>query len=224
MGQKVNPNGFRYGVTKTHNTIWFAEKANYGSYLVEDAKIYKFFDKLVRKYSIGKVEIKRNQNNKITVYVNTARPAVILGEGGKNIEALTLQVKKYLKNKKIDINLQVVGIDKPELNARLAAEAIAVKLENRESFRIAQKQIIRDALKAGAKGIKTSVSGRLNGVDMARTEGYSEGLMRLHTLRQKVDYATATARTTYGAIGIKVWISLGDILEGDVKNASTKKN
>ncbi|WP_406615745.1 30S ribosomal protein S3 [Mycoplasmopsis hyopharyngis] len=224
MGQKVNPNGFRYGITKTHNTVWFAEKANYGTFLVEDAKIYKFFEKLVRRYSIGKVEIKRNQKNKITVYVNTARPAVILGEGGKNIEALTLQLKKYLKNKNLDINLQVVGIEKPELNARLAAESIAIKLENRESFRIAQKQIIRDALKAGAKGIKTSVSGRLNGVDMARTEGYSEGLMKLHTLRQKVDYATATARTTYGAIGIKVWISLGDILEGDDKNASTKKN
>lgn len=223
MGQKVNPNGFRYGVTKTHNTTWFADKADYGTQLVEDAKIYKFFEKLVRKYSIGKVEIKRNQNNKVLVFVHTAKPAMVLGEGGKNIETLVLNIKKSIKNRKLDINLQIVGLDKPELNARLAAEAIAIKLENRESFRIAQKQIIREALKAGAKGIKTEVSGRLNGVDMARTEGYSEGLMRLHTLRQDVDYATATARTTYGAIGVKVWISLGEILEGE-NNASTKKN
>lgn len=224
MGQKVNPNGFRYGITKDINTVWFSEKQNYGTNLVLDAKIYKFFDKLVRKYQIGLVQIKRNQQAKITVYLHSAQPNRILGENGANINKMLLDLHKFLKNKKIDINLQVVTLKQPELNARLAAEAIAQRLENRESFRIAQKQIINDALKAGAKGIKTQVSGRLNGVDMARTEGYSRGEMRLHTLRQDVGFARATARTIYGAIGVKVWISKGEILERGAKNASTKKN
>ncbi|TQC51387.1 30S ribosomal protein S3 [Mycoplasmopsis mucosicanis] len=215
MGQKVNPNGFRYGITKQLNTTWFAEKNDFGSLLVQDDKIYKFFNKLVRKYQLGKVEIKRTQANKVTVFLHVASAAKILGENGANIEALKKQLHKFLKvsDKKLDISLQVVQIAKPELNARLAAEAIAIRLENRESFRIAQKYIINDAMKAGAKGIKTAVSGRLNGVDMARTEGYSRGEMKLHTLRQDVDYAHATARTTYGAIGVKVWISKGEILE-----------
>ncbi|WP_338822893.1 30S ribosomal protein S3 [Mycoplasmopsis felifaucium] len=224
MGQKVNPNGFRYGVTKEINTVWFAEKKHYGENLVMDAKIYKFFDKLVRKYQIGNVQIKRNQANKVTVFIHSAQPAKVLGENGANIEKLLTDLHKYLKNKHVDINLQVVLLKQPELNARLAAEAIAQRLENRESFRIAQKQVINEALKAGAKGIKTQVSGRLNGVDMARAEGYNRGEMRLHTLRQDVDYATATARTIYGAIGVKVWISKGEILEGGAKDASTKKN
>lgn len=224
MGQKVNPNGFRYGVTKSHNTTWFAEKQTFGNYLVQDAKIYKFFDKLVRRYQIGQVEIKRNASNKVTVFIHSAQPAKILGEGGQNITKLTLELQKYLKDRKTELNLQVVLLKEPALNARLAAEAIAQKLENRESFRIAQKIIINEALKAGAKGIKTAVAGRLNGVDMARTEGYSRGEMKLHTLRQNVDFAKAIARTTYGAIGVKVWISKGEILEGDKKHASTKKN
>ncbi|WP_036429918.1 30S ribosomal protein S3 [Mycoplasmopsis felis] len=224
MGQKVNPNGFRYGITKAHNTIWFADKDQFGSYLVEDAKIYKFFDKLVRQYQIGQVQVKRNQNNKVTVLVHTAKPAAILGQEGKNIQELTTKVQKFIKNKKLELRIQVIELKKPDLNARLLAEMIATKLENRESFRQAQKIAMRLAMKSGAKGIKTMVSGRLNGVDMARSEGYSEGEMRLHTLRQNVDYATATARTTYGAIGVKVWVSLGEILEGDKQNATTKKN
>ncbi|WLP85451.1 30S ribosomal protein S3 [Mycoplasma seminis] len=215
MGQKVNPNGFRYGVTKAHNSTWFADKNNFGSYLVEDAKIYKFFDKLVRQYQIGKVEVKRNKDNKVTVILHTAKPAAILGTEGKNVQELTVKLTKYLKNKNLNVNIQVVELKNPDLNAKLLAEMIATKLENRESFRSAQKIAIRGAMRAGAKGIKTAVSGRLNGVDMARTEGYSEGEMKLHTLRQNVDYATATARTTYGAIGVKVWVSLGEILEGD---------
>ncbi|KKB27051.1 SSU ribosomal protein S3p (S3e) [Mycoplasmopsis meleagridis] len=217
MGQKVNPNGFRYGITKNHNTTWFAEKATYGKLLVQDANIYRFFDKLVRKYQIGQVEIKRNSLGKIIVYLHTATPAKLLGENGKNIELLNTNLHKFLKDKKADINLQVVLLKEPALNARLAAELIAQKLENRESFRIAQKLIINDALKAGAKGIKTAVSGRLNGVDMARTEGYSRGEMKLHTLRQNVDFAKAIARTTYGAIGVKVWISKGEVKEGENK-------
>ncbi|ATO30711.1 30S ribosomal protein S3 [Mycoplasmopsis bovirhinis] len=215
MGQKVNPNGFRYGVTKKHNSTWFADKANFGNLLVEDAKIYKFFDKLVREYQLGKVEVRRNKDNKVTVLLHTTRPAAILGQEAKNIQELTLKLQKFLKNKHLNVNLQVVELKQPDLNARLLAEMIATKLENRESFRSAQKIAIRLAMKSGAKGIKTMVSGRLNGVDMARSEGYSEGEMKLHTLRQDVDYATATARTTYGAIGVKVWVSLGEILGGN---------
>lgn len=223
MGQKVNPNGFRYGITKAHNTKWFANKDKFGDYLVEDAKIYKFFDKLVRQYQIGQIQVQRRNDNKVTVLLHTSRPAAILGQEGKNVQELTVKVQKFVKNRNLDLRIQVVELKKPDLSARLLAEMIATKLENRESFRQAQKIAMRAALKSGAKGIKTMVSGRLNGVDMARSEGYSEGEMRLHTLRQNVDYATATARTTYGAIGVKVWVSLGEILEGE-KHASTKKN
>ncbi len=214
MGQKVNPNGFRYGITKQRNTVWFANKNDFPTLLLEDQKIYKYLDKFTREYAIGKVEIKRTQNGKVTVYIHTAKPGVVLGQEGANVKTLTKDIQKFAKNKKLDLNIEVVAIENPALNAKLLAEDIAIKLENRGSFRNAQKQVIRDAMKAGAAGIKTKVSGRLNGVDMARAEGYSEGEMKLHTLRQNVDYATATARTTYGAIGVKVWLSLGDVKEG----------
>ncbi len=214
MGQKVNPNGFRYGVTKDHNTIWYAEKKDFSKFLLEDQKIYQYLEKYTREYEIGKVEIKRTQDGKVTVFVHTAKPGVVLGQEGSNVKSLTKAIQKFTRNKKLDLNIEVIAIEKPALSAKLLAEEIAIKLENRGSFRNAQKQAIRDAIKAGAVGIKTKVSGRLNGVDMARSEGYSEGEMKLHTLRQNVDYATATARTTYGAIGVKVWLSLGDVKEG----------
>jgi len=153
-------------------------------------------------------------NSKVSVLVYTAKPGLVLGSEGANLKLLTTNIQKFTKNRQLKLNLEIITIESPQLSARLVAEEIATKLESRAPFRIAQKFAIRAALKAGAKGIKTKVSGRLNGVDMARSEGYSEGEMKLHTLRQNVDYATATARTTYGAIGIKVWISLGDISEG----------
>lgn len=223
MGQKVNPNGFRYGVTKEHNTKWYADKAKFSSLLIEDQKIYQFFEKLVRQYQIGNVEIKRNIENRVLVRVHSAKAGALLGQNGENIKQINTKLQKHLRNRKLEITIDVENINAPELNARLAAEQVAIRLENRESFRRAQKFIINNAMRRGARGIKTSVSGRLNGVDMARTEGYSEGEMKLHTLRQRVDYATATARTTYGAIGVKVWISLGEILEGG-KNVTTKKD
>lgn len=214
MGQKVNPNGFRYGITKKHNTIWFANKKDFPKLLLEDQKIYDYINKFTREYEIGKVEIRRNQNNKVTVFIHTAKPGVVLGQEGSNIKTLEKNIQKFVRNKNLNLNIEVITIDKPSLNAKLLAEDIAIKLENRGSFRNAQKQVIRDAMKAGALGIKTKVSGRLNGVDMARSEGYSKGEMKLHTLRQNVDYATATARTTYGAIGVKVWLSIGNVKEG----------
>ncbi|MBN3534991.1 30S ribosomal protein S3 [Mycoplasma procyoni] len=215
MGQKVNPNGFRFGVTKKHNVNWFADKANFANYLLEDVKIREYVEKFVREYRIGKVEIRRDQANRTTLVLHTAKPGVVLGQGGENVKKLTTDIQKFVRNKNLNLNIEVVELEKPELNARLVAEEIAIKLENRGSFRVAQKFAIKMALKNGAKGIKTQVSGRLNGVEMARAEGYTEGEMKLHTLRQDVDYAQATAHTTYGALGVKVWISLGEVKEGE---------
>lgn len=214
MGQKVNPNGFRYGITKEHNTIWYADKKNFAKLLLEDQKIYQYLEQFTREYEIGNMNIKRFQDGKVILYIHTAKPGAVLGQEGANVKKLVKDIQKFTRNKKLDLTIEVVAIEKPALSAKLLAEEIAIKLENRGSFRNAQKQAIRDAMKAGAVGIKTKVSGRLNGVDMARSEGYSEGELKLHTLRQNVDYATATARTTYGAIGVKVWLSLGDVKEG----------
>lgn len=214
MGQKVNPNGFRYGITKEHNTIWYADKKNFAKLLLEDQKIYQYLEQFTREYEIGNMNIKRFQDGKVILYIHTAKPGAVLGQEGANVKKLVKDIQKFTRNRKLDLTIEVVAIEKPALSAKLLAEEIAIKLENRGSFRNAQKQAIRDAMKAGAVGIKTKVSGRLNGVDMARSEGYSEGEMKLHTLRQNVDYATATARTTYGAIGVKVWLSLGDVKEG----------
>lgn len=218
MGQKVNPNGFRYGITKQYNSLWYEDKNNFAETLLEDKKIREYFKKFIREYQIGNLEIFRTQNKKVNVIIHSAKPGVILGKGGENIKKLTNDVQKYTRNRKLNLNIDVVTIEQPELNAKLVAEEIAFKLENRAPFRIAQKFAIKEALKGGARGIKTKVSGRLNGVDMARSEGYQHGEIRLHTLRQNVDYATATARTTYGAIGVKVWISLGEF-----KNSKNKK-
>ena len=213
MGQKVNPNGFRYGITKEHEVNWHAEKKDYANFLIEDMKIRDYIKKFTRKYMIGKIEIIRTSvRNQVSINIHSARIGVLLGNAGSNLKIFTNDIKKAIKKPKLDININVVSIDRPELNARLVAEEIAIKLENRGSFRMAQKFALRSSLKAGAVGIKTSVSGRLNGADMARKEGYTRGTMKLHTLRQDVDFAMATARTTYGAIGIKVWISKGEIL------------
>lgn len=214
MGQKVNPNGFRYGITKEHNTVWYANKKDFAKLLLEDQKIYQYLEQFTREYEIGNMNIKRFQDGKVILYIHTAKPGVVLGQEGSNVKKLIKDIQKFVRNKKLELIIEVITIEKPALSAKLLAEEIAIKLENRGSFRNAQKQAIRDAMKAGAVGIKTKVSGRLNGVDMARSEGYSEGEMKLHTLRQNVDYATATARTTYGAIGVKVWLSLGDVKEG----------
>ncbi len=223
MGQKVNPNGFRYGITKKHNTTWYGNKKDFVKYLIEDQKIYKFFEKLVRKYLIGKVEISRNQKNETIVRIHSARPAAILGQGGENIKKLKESLSKAINHKDLKLTIDVSVIEKPELNARLLAEEIAIKLENRGSFRAAQKFAINQALKNGASGIKTSVSGRLNGVDMARKEGYTQGEMKLHTLRQDVDFALAEAHTVSGIIGIKVWVSKGDVYAKGAKKYVTTK-
>ena len=213
MGQKVNPNGFRYGITREHEVNWYADKKDYANFLIEDSKIRDYIKKFTRKYMIGKIEIIRTaEKNQVSINIHSARPGALLGNNGDNLKQFTKNLSRHIKNHKLDININVISIDRPELNAILVAEEIAMKLENRGSFRMAQKFAIRNTLKAGAVGIKTSVSGRLNGADMARTEGYTRGTMKLHTLRQDVHFAKAIAKTTYGAIGVKVWISKGEIL------------
>ena len=207
MGQKVNPNGMRLGINKDWEAKWYANKSDYSKYLFNDIKIREFFGN--RKDSgISKIEIERN-SKRTEVIVHTSKPGILIGRGGEEIEKLKKNLKKLVNE---DIQISIVDVKKADINAQLVANNIANQIENRASFRMAQKRAIRNAMKAGAKGIKTLVSGRLNGADMARSEGYSEGTTPLHTLRADIDYATAEANTTYGKIGVKVWIYKGEIL------------
>ena len=208
MGQKVSPVGLRLGINKNWESKWYAGNNDFAKYLNNDVKIRKCLSKKLKDAAVSSILIERN-SNKTEVIINTAKPGVVIGKGGAGIEALKAKLAKIV--------------------AALVAEGIAHQIENRVSFRIAQKRAIRNAMKAGAKGIKTSVSGRLGGADMARSEGYTEGNIPLHTLRADVDYAAKEADTTYGKIGVKVWIYKGEILAskekgGNVNGTNTKKN
>ena len=208
MGQKVSPHGLRLGINKDWEAKWYSNKADFAKYLDKDIKIRKYLEKDLTNAGIAKVEIERN-GNKTEVVIHTSKPGVMIGHGGEEIEKL----KKQLSNM-VDENVQISisDVKNADLNAQLVADSIANQITNRASFRMAQKRAIRNAMKAGAKGIKTSVSGRLGGADMARSEGYTEGTIPLHTLRADVDYATSEADTTFGKIGVKVWIYKGEIL------------
>ena len=226
MGQKVSPIGMRIGINKTWESKWFADNNNFAKYLDSDNKIRKYLAGKVKDAAVSSILIERNEA-KTEVIINTAKPGVIMGQGGENIEKIKKELTKLVKE---NIQISIMEVKNPDLVAALVAENIAHQIENRVSFRIAQKRAIRNTMKAGAKGIKTAVSGRLGGADMARTEGYTEGNIPLHTLRADVDYAHKEADTTYGKIGVKVWIYKGEILpekktEGGNKNGShTKKN
>ena len=226
MGQKVSPIGMRIGINKTWESKWFADNNNFAKYLDSDNKIRKYLAGKVKDAAVTSILIERNEA-KTEVIINTAKPGVIMGQGGENIEKIKKELTKLVKE---NIQISIMEVKNPDLVAALVAENIAHQIENRVSFRIAQKRAIRNTMKAGAKGIKTAVSGRLGGADMARTEGYTEGNIPLHTLRADVDYAHKEADTTYGKIGVKVWIYKGEILpekktEGGKKNGShTKKN
>ncbi len=208
MGQKVNPNGMRLGINKTWESRWYADKKDFKKYLNNDVKIRDFFKKNMKDAGIAKVEVERN-NKRTEIIVHTSKPGVIIGRGGEEIDKLKKTIQKEIDE---EVQISIVDIKKPDLNAQIVADSIANQIENRASFRMAQKRAIRNAMKAGAKGIKTVVSGRLNGADIARSEGYSEGTTPLHTLRADIDYATSEADTTYGKIGVKVWIYKGEIL------------
>lgn len=207
MGQKVNPVGLRLGIIRDWDSKWYGGK-DYADLLHEDIRIRDFLNKRLNDSGISKIEIERAAN-RVNVTINTAKPGMVIGKGGTEVEALRLQLVK-MTNKKVHININEVK--RPELDAYLVAENIAQQLERRVSFRRAMKQAIQRTLRSGAKGIKTMVSGRLGGADIARSEGYSEGTVPLHTLRADIDYGFCEANTTYGKIGVKVWIYRGEVL------------
>ncbi|MBR5468689.1 MAG: 30S ribosomal protein S3 [Firmicutes bacterium] len=207
MGQKVNPHGLRVGIIKDWDTKWYAEK-DFADYLVEDVKIRKFIKKKLFASGVSKIAIERT-TDKVKVTVFTAKPGIVIGRNGAAIEELRSEVQK-MSNHKVSINIE--EIKRPELDSQLVAENIAQQLENRVTFRRAMKQAMGRTMKFGAQGIKTSCSGRLGGADMARTETYHEGTIPLQTLRANIDYGFAEADTTYGKVGIKVWIYKGEVL------------
>ena len=207
MGQKVNPHGLRVGVIKDWNSKWYAE-ADFADYLVEDHKIRTYLKKKLYSAGVAKIEIER-ASDRVKVIIYTAKPGVVIGKGGSEIEKVKAEAQK-LTSKKLIIDIKEVK--RPDRDAQLVAENIALQLENRVSFRRAMKSTMGRSMKAGAKGIKTSVSGRLGGADMARTEFYSEGTIPLQTLRADIDYGFAEADTTYGKLGGKVWIYKGEVL------------
>ena len=210
MGQKINPHGFRVGVIKSWDTRWYADKKEFAGYLVEDHKIRTALKARLKEASVSKIEIERAVSKKITVKIYTARPGIVIGKGGAGVETLKKEVCDFTG--KENVNLNVLEVKNPEADAQLVAENIAQQIEKRVSFRRAMKQALAHAMKAGAKGIKTTVAGRLGGADIARSEGYHEGSIPLQTLRANIDYGFAEAKTTYGRIGVKVWIYKGQVL------------
>ena len=219
MGQKVNPNGLRLGINKDWEAKWYSNKNDFANYLDRDVKIRKYLEENLKNAGIAKVEIERNAK-KTEVVIHTSKPGVMIGHGGEEIEKLKKQLSNITSE---NVQISIVDIKNVDLNAQLVADSVANQITNRASFRMAQKRAIRNAMKAGAKGIKTSVSGRLGGADMARSEGYTEGTIPLHTLRADVDYATAEADTTFGKIGVKVWIYKGEILNKKNRNNTEVK-
>ncbi len=209
MGQKVNPNGLRVGVIKGWESNWFTNK-DYAKFIDQDEKIRVTLMKNLKEAFVSKIKIDRFED-KTVVKILTARPGIVLGQGGDNLKNLEKEVKKVIGRKE-EIKIEVVEVENPDLDAQVVADMIAKQLENRANFRIVQKKTIRNTMKAGAKGIKTKISGRLGGVDMARSEGYTEGNVPLHTLRADIDYALSEALTTYGQLGVKVWIYKGEVL------------
>ncbi|MGI6025142.1 MAG: 30S ribosomal protein S3 [Pediococcus parvulus] len=207
MGQKVNPNGFRVGVIRDWEAKWYAEK-DFATYLREDLQIRKFISTKLADASVSNVEIERAAN-RVNISIHTAKPGMVIGKGGSEVESLRKQLNE-LTGKRVHIN--IIEIKKPDLDAKLVGENIAAQLEGRVAFRRAMKQAMQRTMRAGAKGIKTQVAGRLNGADMSRVEHYSEGTVPLHTLRADVDYAWVEASTTYGRLGVKTWIYRGEIL------------
>jgi len=216
VGQKVNPVGLRVGIIRDWESKWYAGK-DFGDLLIEDVKIREYLKTKLKESAVSHIEIERAAN-RVNVTIHTAKPGMVIGRGGSEVEVLRTQVTKIAGGKKVHINIS--EIKNQELDAILVAESIAQQLERRVSFRRALKQAIQRTMRSGAKGIKTAVSGRLGGAEIARSEGYSEGTVPLHTLRADIDYGTAEAHTTYGRIGVKVWIYRGEVLPTAKKQAA----
>ena len=214
MGQKVNPNGFRLGISKKQNANWYAKGKDFSSNLIQDLKVRDHLNKKLKNSSISKIELERTADTFI-VNIHTSRPGIIIGKRGEEIENLKKAVEKIVKGPS-QINIKEVR--KPDLDAQILAEGVAQQLEKRVMFRRAMKRTVQSALRQSAKGVRIEVSGRLNGAEIARTEWYREGRVPLHTLRADIDYGTAEALTTYGIIGVKVWVYRGEITEDPYKN------
>ncbi len=218
MGQKVNPHGLRVGVIKNWDSRWFVKKKQFADAIVEDYKLRKFLKKKLYSAGIPKIEIEKDEN-RVRLFIHCAKPGMVIGKGGAEIEALRVQCEKLI-NKTVFIN--IVEVQSIDLNAQLVAESIAQQLERRISFRRAMKQAMSRSMKAGAKGIKTQVSGRLGGAEIARAEHYHEGTIPLQTIRADIDYGFAEAKTTYGIIGVKVWICKGEVLQDNNKDVAVE--
>lgn len=210
MGQKVHPTGIRLGIVKDHNSIWYAEKAEYANNLLNDIEVREFLLERLVKASVSKIVIERPaQNARITIH--TARPGIVIGKKGEDVDKLRKKISEMMG---VPVHINIEEIRKPDLDAKLVAASVANQLERRVMFRRAMKRAVQNAMRQGAKGIKIQVGGRLGGAEIARSEWYREGRVPLHTLRADIDYATHEASTTYGIIGVKVWIFKGEILGG----------
>jgi small subunit ribosomal protein S3 len=219
MGHKVNPTGIRLGVIKEHNSVWYADKKEYSRNLLNDIQVREFLDKRLVKASVSKIVIERPaQNARITIH--TARPGIVIGKKGEDVDRLRREVSGMMG---VPVHINIEEVRKPDLDARLVAQNVAGQLERRVMFRRAMKRAVQNAMRQGAKGIKIQVGGRLGGAEIARSEWYREGRVPLHTLRADIDYATYEAKTTYGIIGVKVWIFKGEILGGMEQVRADKK-
>ena len=213
MGQKVNPNGFRLGVSKKQNANWYAKGKDFSTNLIQDLKVRAYLNSRLKNSSISKIELERTADT-FVVNIHTARPGIIIGKRGEEIENLKKAVEKIVKGSS---QINIKEVKKPDLDAQILAEGVAQQLEKRVMFRRAMKRTVQSALRQSAKGVRIEVSGRLNGAEIARTEWYREGRVPLHTLRADIDYGTAEALTTYGIIGVKVWVYRGEITEDPYK-------
>ena len=219
MGQKVNPSGFRLGINRTWDSKWYADD-KYGEFLENDLKIRKYIDKEVKKAGLSKVIIERS-SKKIIIAIHAARPGIIIGKKGSDIEKLKKQLSKLTGS---EINLNIVETKKPELDAKVVADNVAMQIENRAATKRVMKRAVQSALRLGAQGIRVCVGGRIGGAEIARVEWFKEGRVPLHTLRANIDYGTSTAKTTYGTCGVKVWLYKGEKISKEDKTNNNLKN
>ncbi|KDE39672.1 MAG: 30S ribosomal protein S3 [Nitrincola lacisaponensis] len=219
MGQKVNPTGIRLGIVKDHTSVWYADKSDYAGKLLNDLKVRSFLEGKLKNASVSRIDIERPaQNAKITIH--TARPGIVIGKKGEDVEVLRSAISEMMG---VPVHINIEEVRKPDLDAKLIAQSVASQLERRVMFRRAMKRAVQNSMRIGAKGIKIQVSGRLGGAEIARTEWYREGRVPLHTLRADIDYATYEAHTTYGVIGVKVWVFKGEIF-GGIEQVRAEKN
>lgn len=222
MGQKVHPTGIRLGITKEHTSVWYADGSNYADHLINDLEVRGFLEKKLESASVSRIVIERPaQTARITIH--TARPGIVIGKKGEDVDKLRRELGERMG---VPVHINIEEIRKPDLDAKLVAQNVAGQLERRVMFRRAMKRVVQNAMRQGAEGIKIQVSGRVGGAEIARTEWYREGRVPLHTLRADIDYATYEAATTYGIIGVKVWIFKGEVIGGveEVDNSKGKKN